>query len=69
MKDTDVPIWHKVALTVEETVAYSNIGRNQIRWMINSPNCPFVLQIGKKKLIKREAFDQFIKDCHDINHY
>ena len=46
MKDLNVPIWHKVALTVDEAVAYSNIGRNQIRWMSNSPDCPFVLDLS-----------------------
>lgn len=67
MKDLNVPIWHKVALTVDEAVAYSNIGRNQIRWMINSPDCPFVLEVGKKKkLIKREALDRFIDEIRSI---
>lgn len=67
MKDLNVPIWHKAALTIDEAAAYSNIGRNQLRWMISAPECPFVLTIGKKKLIKRELFDEFIRDALTIS--
>lgn len=69
MKKYDVPIWHKVLLTVNEAVAYSNIGRNQLHWMINAPDCPFVLSIGRKKLIKREVFDEFIKEVKSLKTY
>lgn len=62
----EVPIWHKIALTVEETAKYSNIGTNQIRWMVNAPDCPFVLSVGKKKLIKRQAFEKFIDETSSI---
>ena len=28
--------------------------------MLRSPNCPFVLFVGTKKLVKRKEFEQFI---------
>lgn len=40
--------------------AYSNIGINKIDTMLRTPNCPFVLFVGAKKLVKRQAFEEYI---------
>ncbi len=56
----NVPIWQKVTLTVEEAIAYSNIGENKLRELINEPSCTFVLLIGKRKLVKRKEFEEFL---------
>lgn len=55
-----VPIHLKMTLTSKEAAEYSNIGINRIDAMLRSPNCPFVLYVGTKKLVKRKAFEQFI---------
>lgn len=55
-----VPVWEKLNLTVEEAAAYSNIGQGTLRDLLRKPNCPFVLYIGSKMLIKRKAFEQFV---------
>ena len=55
-----VPIHLKVTLTIREAAEYSNIVINKIDSMLRSPNCPFVLFVGTKKLVKRKAFEQFI---------
>lgn len=55
-----IPIHLKMTLTVKEAAAYSNIGINKIEHMLRSPNCPFVLYVGTKKLVKRKEFEQFI---------
>ncbi len=55
-----VPIHLKMTLTVKEAAEYSNIGINKIDSMLRSPNCPFVLYVGTKKLVKRREFEQFI---------
>ena len=47
-------------LTIKEAAEYSNIGINKIDAMLKSPNCPFVLYIGTKKLVKRKAFEDYI---------
>lgn len=60
MKKYEIPIWEKVTLTVEEAAAYSNIGINKLEEMSRMPRCPFVLYIGRKKLIKRKEFEQYI---------
>ena len=40
-----------------EAAAYSNIGINKIDSMMKAPNCPFVLYVGTKKLVKRKEFE------------
>jgi excisionase family DNA binding protein len=56
-----VPIYRKVTLTVREAAEYSNIGINKIDSMLRSPNCPFVLFVGTKKLVKRCEFEEYIR--------
>ena len=55
-----VPVWEKANLTIEEAAEYSNIGINKIDEMLKQPNCPFVLFVGTKKLVKRKAFEAYI---------
>ena len=55
-----VPIRLKMTLTAREAAEYSNIGINKIDSMLRSPNCPFVLFVGTKKLVKRWEFEQHI---------
>lgn len=55
-----VPIYRKLTLTIREAAEYSNIGINKIDWMLRQPNCPFVLFIGTKKLVKRREFEEYI---------
>ena len=55
-----VPIHQKMTLTIKEAAEYSNIGINKIDRMLRTPNCPFVLYVGTKKLVKRKEFEQYI---------
>ena len=55
-----VPIHLKVTLTIREAAEYSNIGINKIDSLLRTPNCPFVLYVGIKKVVKRKEFEQFI---------
>lgn len=57
-----VPIHLKTTLTIREAAEYSNIGINKIDQPLKTPNCSFVLYVGTKKLVKRQEFEQFIKD-------
>jgi len=61
-----VPIYQKIALTIKEAAQYSNIGINKIDQMLRSPNCPFVLYVGTKKLVKRKEFEEFIRSQIEI---
>ena len=55
-----VPIHLKMNLTSKEAAEYSNIGINKIDSMLRTPNCPFVLYVGTKKLVKRKEFEEYI---------
>ena len=55
-----VPIHLKMTLTTKEAAEYSNIGINKIDSMLRAPNCPFVLFVGTKKLVKSREFEERI---------
>ena len=55
-----VPIHLKMTLTTKEVAEYSNIGINKIDSMLRTPNCPFVLFVGTKKLVKCREFEEYI---------
>ena len=60
VEELQVPIHLKMTLTIKEAAAYSNIGINKIDAMLKQPNCPFVLYVGSKKLVKRKEFEAYI---------
>lgn len=62
----EIPIWEKVMLTKEEAAAYSHVGINKLEELLKIPNCPFVLYVGKKKLIKRREFEKFLVENIEI---
>ncbi len=62
----EIPIWEKSNLTIEEAAAYSGIGVNKLRKMTDREDCPFVLWIGTKRLIKRKKLDEYIEKSYSI---
>ena len=61
MQDSkSVPLHLKLTLSIKEASEYSNIGINKIDAMLKQPNCPFVLYVGSKKLVKRKEFEAYI---------
>ena len=56
-----VPIHLKLTLTIKKAAEYSNIGINKIDTMLKQPNCPFVLYVGTRKLVKRREFEEYIR--------
>lgn len=61
-----VPIKDKLNLTIEEAAVYSNIGINKLRSMVDEPGCPFVLYIGKRRIIKRKEFERFLEKVSEV---
>ena len=59
----DIPIWRKANLTVKEAAEYSNIGEHSIIELIDSRSTHFSFRVGKKRLINRELFDEYIKQA------
>lgn len=60
-QNAHLPIDRKMLLSIREAAEYSSIGINKIDMLLRQPQCPFVLYIGKKKLVKRKAFEDFIE--------
>lgn len=63
---TETPLCEKLCLTAKEAARYSGIGINKISRMLNEPDCPFVMRVGRKRMVKREAFEEFIKSANQI---
>lgn len=66
VKKNEVPIWKRSTLTIDEAAAYSGIGRNKLRSLTDKDDCPFVLWVGSKRLIKRKLLDEYINDMYSI---
>ena len=52
--------------TIDEAAAYSGISRDKLYEMTNRENCPFVLWIGHRRLIKRQVFDEYIANMYSV---
>ena len=65
-KKNIVSIENKFTLTVKEAAEYFNIGENRIREMSDQNDCPFVLWIGSKRLIKRKKFEDHLNGQYSI---
>ena len=67
-KDIVIPIWNKYMLTREEAQEYFNIGEKKMRRIVNEHlhDNTFVFGNGRKTLIIREKFEEFIKNTSAI---
>jgi excisionase family DNA binding protein len=61
-----IPLWEKSNLTLEEAAAYSGIGINKLRTLSDDENCPFVLWVGNKRLLKRKKLDEFLDGSYSV---
>lgn len=62
----DIPVWHKLNLTIEEAAAYSNIGIHRLYELTEQEDCPFVLWIGSRRVIKRKSLDEYIEKMGSV---
>lgn len=62
----EIPVLRKISIAKEEAAAYSHIGINKLEVLLKIPNCPFVLYVGKKKLIKRKEFEKIIDRSREV---
>ena len=66
MNYTDVPIWEKYTLTIEEASKYFRIGENKLRklrvWSLrwSSLRCSRRIMNGNRIQIKRKQFEKII---------
>ena len=62
----EVPIQFKALLTLPEAAEYFNIGFNKLLEITEECNCPYVVFIGKKRLIKRERLEKYLNEVYEL---
>ena len=61
MNYTDVPIWEKYTLTIEEASKYFRIGENKLRRLAEeNPSAGWIIMNGNRIQIKRKHFEKII---------
>ena len=59
-------LMEKPLLTLKEVSIYTGIGINKLREMSNENSCDYVLFVGRKRMFKREALLQFLKEAYSV---
>ncbi len=58
---SDIPVWRRYILTIEEAAMYYHIGEGKLRMIIEEhPDEDFYVMNGNRALIKREKFEQYL---------
>ncbi|MDO4170953.1 MAG: excisionase [Lachnospiraceae bacterium] len=66
MNNTDVPIWEKYTLTIEEASKYFRIGEKKLRKIAEeNQSASWVIMNGNRVQIKRRQFEKVI-DSLDV---
>ena len=61
MNNTDVPIWERYTLTIEEASKYFRIGENKLRKLAEEDiGSNWVIMNGNRMQIKRKQFEKII---------
>ena len=67
MNNTDVPIWEKYTLTVEEASKYFRIGEKNLRKLAEENiDAGWVIVNGNRIQIKRKQFEKIIDTLDEI---
>jgi hypothetical protein len=62
----EVKLSEKLLLNVNEASEYSGIGHSKMREILNTPNCPFLIMNGIKKLVKRKQFEEWLETQENL---
>ena len=64
---TDIPIWEKYTLTVEEAAKYFRIGETKLRKLADeNPTANWLMMNGNRIQIKRKQFEKLIDSLDAI---
>lgn len=64
---TDLPIWEKYTLTVEEAAKYFRIGETKLRKLADeNPSANWLMINGNRIQIKRKQFEKWIDSLDAI---
>ena len=68
MKQTDIPIWERYTLTIEEASKYFRIGENKLRRLAEeNKNANWLIMNGNRIQIKRKQFEKIIDTLDAIS--
>lgn len=60
---TNIPLWRKYTLTVQEAAKYFRIGDKKLKRLIDeNPTAEYILWNGNRPQIKRKLFEQFLDE-------
>ena len=61
MKQTDIPIWERYTLTIEEASKYFRIGENKLRRLAEeNKNANWLIMNGNRIQVKRKQFEKIM---------
>lgn len=67
MKQTDIPIWERYTLTIEEASKYFRIGENKLRRLAeDNKNANWLIMNGNRIQVKRKQFEKIIDTLNAI---
>lgn len=67
MNNTDIPVWEKYTLTIDEASKYFRIGENKLRKLAEENlNSGWVIMNGNRIQIKRKQFEKVIDSIDEI---
>ena len=67
MKQTDIPIWERYTLTIEEASKYFRIGENKLRRLAEeNKNANWLIMNGNRIQVKRKQFEKIIATLNAI---
>ena len=62
----DIPMWTRPTISIAEASAYSGIGTGKLYEMTDTEDCPFVLWVGTRRVIKRKPFVEYLERQYSI---
>ena len=65
-RSSEVPLWPRQNLSVQETCAYTGLGRETIYSLIKQEDCNFALRVGRRTMIKRVRFEKYLENLYSI---
>ena len=67
MKQTDIPIWERYTLTIEEASKYFRIGENKLRRLAEeNKNANWLIMNGNRIQAKRKQFEKILDTLNAI---
>lgn len=59
-KQSSVPLWNRMCLTISEASELSGIGEKNLRKLVKEHGNDFVIQVGRKTMVKRSDFEKWL---------